>query len=48
MSALAALVAIVYWLFTGLSPWPSVVLAEAAGFIPGIAILSITSPRRRP
>jgi hypothetical protein len=48
MTAIEALVALLYWTFTGLSPWPFVVIAEAAAFGPGVALLSLTSPRRRP
>jgi hypothetical protein len=47
VSVLIALIAVLYWLSTGLSPWPFVILAAIAGFAPGIAILSITSPRHR-
>ena len=47
MTALSALICFLYWFFTGLSPWPFVVLGEMAGFGFGIAILTLTSPRRR-
>jgi len=47
MGGLAALITLLYWLLTGLSPWPFLILAEAAGFGTGIAVLSIASPRRR-
>jgi hypothetical protein len=47
VSALIALIAFVYWLSTGLSPWPFVILMAAAGFAPGIAMLSMASPRHR-
>lgn len=44
---LAAVIALLFWLFTGLSPWPMVVLAELGGFGFGLALLVLTSPRRR-
>jgi len=47
VSALIALIALLYWLSTGLSPWPFVILAAIAGFAPGIAMLSIATPRHR-
>lgn len=47
MTALAVVVAVLYWLITGLSPWPGLVLGEMAGFGFGIALLSLSSPRRR-
>jgi len=47
VSALIALIALLYWLSTGLSPWPFVILAAIAGFAPGIAMLSMATPRHR-
>ena len=47
MTALAVVVAVLYWFITGLSPWPGLVLGELAGFGFGITLLSLTSPRRR-
>jgi len=47
MTTLAVVVAVLYWLITGLSPWPGLVLGELAGFGFGIALLSLSSPRRR-
>ncbi len=47
MSCLAGLIAGLYWVFTGHSPWPFVVLGEVAGFGFGVSLLAITSPRRR-
>jgi hypothetical protein len=47
VSVLIALIALLYWLSTGLSPWPFVILAAIAGFAPGIAMLSMASPRHR-
>ena len=46
MTALSALICGLYWLFTGLSPWPMVVLGEMAGFGFGIALLMLAGPRR--
>jgi hypothetical protein len=46
IGALIAVIALLYWLSTGLSPWPLVVLAEIAAFGTGMAILLATSPRR--
>ena len=46
MTALGAIIAALFWLFTGLSPWPYVILGEIAGFGFGIAVLALTSPRR--
>jgi hypothetical protein len=46
IGALTALIALLYWLSTGLSPWPLVVLADVAAFGTGIAVLLATSPRR--
>ena len=47
MTVLAVVVALLYWVITGLSPWPGLVLGEMAGFGFGIALLSLSSPRRR-
>jgi hypothetical protein len=47
IGALTAIIALLYWLSTGLSPWPLLVLAELAAFGSGMAILLATSPRRR-
>ncbi len=47
MTVLAVVVAGLYWAITGLSPWPGLVLGEIAGFGFGIALLSLSSPRRR-
>ena len=47
MTLLAVVVAVLYWALTGLSPWPGLVLGETAGFGFGIALLSLSSPRRR-
>ena len=45
MTVLAVIVAVLYWLITGLSPWPGLILGEVAGFGFGTAILAIASPR---
>ena len=47
MAALSAFIAFLYWLFTGSSPWPFVILGELAGFGFGVSVLTLTSPRRR-
>jgi uncharacterized MnhB-related membrane protein len=47
-SVLGTVVAMLYWLLTGLSPWPFVVLGEAGGLGFGVAVLALCSPRRRP
>ena len=46
-SVLGAVVALMYWLLTGVSPWPFVVLGEAGGLGFGVAMLALCSPRRR-
>jgi hypothetical protein len=46
IGALTAVIALIYWLSTGLSPWPLVVLADMAAFGTGMAVLLATSPRR--
>ena len=45
-SAVGALVAVVYRVATGHSPWPGLVLGEIAGFGFGVVVLTLTSPRR--
>jgi hypothetical protein len=47
MTGLAAFVAVCFWLSTGLSPWPFVILPEIPAFGIGIVLLTLTSPRRR-
>ncbi len=47
MAALIALLSGVYWLFTGLSPWPTIVIVQAIVFSSGLGVLTLTSPRRR-
>jgi len=46
IGVLTTIIALLYWLSTGLSPWPLLVLAEIAAFGMGMAILLATSPRR--
>jgi hypothetical protein len=46
-SILGVTVALMYWLLTGISPWPFVVLGEVAGLGFGVATLALCSPRRR-
>jgi hypothetical protein len=48
MCALGVAIALLYWLFTGLSPWPGLVLGEVAGLGWGVVLLALASPRRRP
>jgi hypothetical protein len=40
-------IALTYWLLTGISPWPFVVLGEIGGLGFGVATLALCSPRRR-
>ena len=47
MTGLGVVVAGLYWLIMGLSPWPFLVLGEIAGFGFGIVLLALTAPRRR-
>jgi hypothetical protein len=46
IGALTAVIGVLYWLATGLSPWPLIVLADIAAFGTGMAVLLATSPRR--
>jgi hypothetical protein len=45
-SVLGVVVAGLYWLLTGLSPWPFVVLGEIGGLGFGVAMLALAAPRR--
>jgi hypothetical protein len=45
-SILGTGLALFYWLVTGLSPWPFVIIGEIGGFGFGVAILALSSPRR--
>jgi hypothetical protein len=44
---LGLVVALMYWMLTGISPWPFVVLGETGGLGFGVAALALCSPRRR-
>jgi len=46
-SLLGMAIALAYWLLTGISPWPFVVLGETSGLGFGVAMLALASPRRR-
>ena len=46
-SVLGAVIAVAYWLLTGISPWPFVVLGEIGGLGFGVAMLALCSPRRQ-
>jgi hypothetical protein len=46
-SVLGVAVALLYWLLTGISPWPFVVLGETGGLGFGVAMLALSSPRRQ-
>ena len=47
MAALIALLSLIYWAFTGLSPWPEVIVLQVVGFGSGLGVLTLTSPHRR-
>ena len=47
MAALIALLSGIYWLFTGLSPWPTIVIVQVIVLGSGLGVLTLTSPRRR-
>lgn len=46
VTALVAVLAGIYWIATGLSPWPVFVLAELPGAGFGFVLLALSSPRR--
>jgi uncharacterized RDD family membrane protein YckC len=46
MLTLGVIVALAFWGFTDISPWPLVILAEVGGFGFGTALLALGSPRR--
>ncbi len=46
LAALGGVVALFYWLVTGLSPWPGLVLGEGFGLATGLGVLTLASPRR--
>ncbi len=47
MACLSGLIALLFWLFMGMSPWPMLILGELAGFGFEVALLALTSPHRR-
>ena len=47
VALLAAVISGMFWLITGASPWPGVVLGSTIGLGMGIPLLALTSPRRR-
>ncbi len=47
MAGLGGFIALLYYLLTDFSPWPGLVLGEVGGLGFGIAILALTSPKRR-
>ena len=46
-TALGITISLIFWLTTGLSPWPIVVFGEIAGLGMGVTTLALTAPRRR-
>ncbi len=46
-SVLGAVIALAYWLLTGISPWPYVILGEIGDLGFGEAMLALASPRGR-
>jgi hypothetical protein len=46
-TCLGVAIALGFWLATGLSPWPHVVLGVTGGLGFGVTALALTSPRRR-
>jgi hypothetical protein len=47
IAALLAFISLLYWLFTGSSPWPELVLTQLLIYGSGVGVLTLTSPRRR-
>lgn len=47
MTAIGVVVAVLYRLVTGWSPWPYVIIAEIGGLGWGVVVLALTAPRRR-
>ena len=47
VTALGGLIALLFWAFTGLSPWPMLILGEVGSLGFGIVLLALASPRRR-
>lgn len=46
-TVLGALIALLFWWFTGLSPWPMLIVGEIGGLGFGVVMLTLASPRRR-
>ena len=47
MFIVGAFIALSFYVVTGISPWPFVILSETAAFGIGIVLLTLSSPRRR-
>jgi hypothetical protein len=47
VALLGVVISGLFWLLTGLSPWPGVIIGELVGLGMGIPLLALTSPRRR-
>ena len=47
MAMLVVTISALYWVFTGLSPWPEMVIAQILVFGSGLGVLTLTSPRVR-
>lgn len=48
MTLLIVAVSAIYWVFTGESPWPWVIISQVIVFGSGLGVLTLVSPRRRP
>jgi len=46
VALLGVVISVLFWLLTGLSPWPGVILGEIVGLGMGVPLLALTSPRR--
>ena len=47
MFIVGAFIALSFYVITGISPWPFVILSETAALGIGIVLLTLSSPRRR-
>jgi hypothetical protein len=47
VALLGVVLTVFFWLATGVSPWPGIILGEIVGLGMGIPLLALTSPRRR-
>lgn len=47
IAGLLATLAIIYWLVTGINPWPVFILSELPGAGFGLVLLSLHIPTRR-